>query len=117
MRADEVILVGVEHLHALANGTAFDGKMVINAHGAVFGPVPKQHRELRADRIAYADEYKGNALAAMLAPASIELRFHAAFTDAQVTELIRTLATEPGLAFIAGWRVTYQGRRQHIGGV
>ncbi len=76
-----MILVGVEHLLALANGAVFDGKMVINARGAVFGPVSTQHRELRADGITYADEYKGTALAAMLAPGSIELRFHAAFTD------------------------------------
>lgn len=67
-----MILVGTELLHALANGTAFDGKMVINACGAMFGPISKQHRELRAEGITYADDYEGNALAAMLAPGSIE---------------------------------------------
>ncbi len=105
-----MLLVGVGQLIALANGTAFDGKMVINANGAVFGPVSTQHRELRAEGITYADEYKGNALAAMLAPGSIELRFHASFTDAQVAELIRALSNEPELSFLARWRVTYQGR-------
>lgn len=110
-----MILVGVELLHALANRTAFDGKMVMNARGAVFGPVSTQHRELRADGIAYADEYKGNALAAMLAPGVIELRFHAAFDDAQVTALVRELARQPGLAFVATWRITYQGRRLTLG--
>ena len=111
-----MILVGVEHLLALANGAVFDGKMVINARGAVFGPVSTQHRELRADGITYADEYKGTALAAMLAPGSIELRFHAAFTDAEVAELIRTLANEPELGFLARWRVTYQGRTLDVSG-
>jgi hypothetical protein len=109
-RASLVIVVGVEHVIALANGEAFDGKMVINAHGAVFGPVSTQHRDLSVEGIAYADEYKGNAVAAMLAPGSIELRFHKAFADAQIVELIRELVREPDLAFIAKWRVTYQGR-------
>lgn len=103
-------VVGREHLLALVEGTAFEGKLVFNAAGAVCGPVSTQHRDLRADGIAYADDYKGNALAAMLAPGRIEVRFHAAFTDEDVAGLLRALAVEPGLEFIAGWRATYQGR-------
>ncbi|MGE0398939.1 MAG: hypothetical protein AB7T06_19675 [Kofleriaceae bacterium] len=104
------MVVGIEHLLAIANGTIREGKMVINARGVVFGPVSTQHRDLRADGIRYADDYQGNALAAMLAPNRIELRFHKAFTDVQVVELIRRLTSEASLAFLAHWRVTYQGR-------
>jgi hypothetical protein len=102
--------VGVELLRALEDGQAFDGKMVFNANGAVLGSVSTQHRELRAEGIAYADEYKGNAMAAMLARRTIEIRFHRDFTDAQVSDILRALASQPGLEFLASWRATYQGR-------
>lgn len=110
-----MLLVGVEYLLALAAGSLFEGKMVINDRGAVFGPVSTQHRDLRADGIAYADAYKGNAVAAMLAPKRIELRFHQAFTDEHVTALLQTLAAQPDLAFVVTWQATYQGRRLVIG--
>lgn len=110
-----MLLAGLEHLFALVEGTAFEGKVVINERGAVFGPVSTQHRDLRADGIAYADDYKGNALAAMLRPGEIEVRFHKAFTDDEVACLIRALSTEPQLAFVLQWRTTYQGRRLDIG--
>ncbi len=110
-----MLLLGVDHLLALDAGTAFEGKMVINERGAVFGPVSSQHRDLRAEGIAYADEYKGNALAAMLGPGKIEVRFHKGFTDAEVARLLSALAAEHGLRFILSWRATYQGRPLAVG--
>ncbi|HEV7556913.1 MAG TPA: hypothetical protein VGO00_15710 [Kofleriaceae bacterium] len=109
-----VLVLGLEHLVALADGTAFEAKMVINERGAVFGPVSTQHRDLRAEGIVYADDYKGNAVAAMLAPDKIEVRFHKAFTDDDLVRLIRALAAEPDLGFIRRWRATYQGRLLNI---
>lgn len=109
-------VVGLDHLLALEEGTTFEGKMVLNESGAVFGPVSTQHRDLRAEGIAYADDYKGNALAAMLGPGKIEVRFHKAFTDEDVTRLILALSAEPNLRFIRQWHATYQGRRLNIGG-
>jgi hypothetical protein len=109
-------VVGLGHLLALAEGTTFEGKMVMNEHGAVFGPVSSQHRDLRAEGIAYADDYKGNALAAMLAPSKVEVRFHKAFSDEDVARLIRELSAEPNLGFLREWRATYQGRPLNISG-
>lgn len=109
-------VVGLDHLLALADRTAFEAKMVINESGAVFGPVSIQHRDLRAEGVKYADEYKGNALAAMLSPGKIDLRFHQAFTDADVVRIIRALSAESSLGFIREWRVTYQGRALNIAG-
>jgi hypothetical protein len=111
-----MFLLGLDHLLALADGNAFDGKMVINERGAVFGPVSTQHRDLTAEGVSYADNYKGNAVAAMLAPGKIEVRFHKAFTDEDVARLIRALSAEPNLGFIREWRVTYQGRALNIRG-
>jgi hypothetical protein len=110
-----MLLVGLEHLFALVEGTAFEGKVVINERGAVFGPVFTQHRDLKAQGISYADDYKGNALAAMLAPGKIEVRFHKDLTDEEVARLIRALSSEPRLSFLRQWRATYQGRRLDIG--
>lgn len=103
-------IIGIDHLLGLAEGSIFEGKMVVNEHGAIFGPVSTQHRDLSAEGIAYADDYKGNALAAMLGPGRIEVRFHRAFADEDVARLIRAIASEPGLEFLRAWRATYQGR-------
>ena len=105
-----MLVVGLDHLLALVNGTTFEAKMVLNERGAVFGPVSTQHRDLWANGIVYADDYKGNAVAAMLGPGKIEVRFHKAFTDDDVARMIRALATEPSLGFIRQWPATYQGR-------
>jgi len=109
-------ITGIDHVLALAAGSTVEGKLVLNASGAIFGPVSTQHRDLRAEGIAYADDYKGNALAAMLGPGKIEVRFHRAFTDEDVARLLRALAAEPGLAFLRAWRATYQGRALVIDG-
>ena len=102
-------LVGVEHVLAIVEGIAFDGKMVINEHGAVFGPVSTQHRDLKAGGISYADDYKGNALAAMLAPGKIEVRYHKAFTDEDVARLLRALFGLASGRSATGWRPTRDG--------
>ena len=60
--------------------------------------------------ISYEDDYKGNALAAMLAPGKIEIRFHESYSDGCVITIVKTLLSSPELSFMAGWQVTYQGR-------
>ncbi len=109
-----MLVVGVEHLLALLEATAFESKVVINEQGAVFGPVSSQHRDLKAEGISYADDYKGNALAAMLGPGRIEVRFHKAFSDDDVGRLIRALSAESNLGFLREWRATYQGRTLNV---
>lgn len=91
----------------------FSAKMVLNGEGAIFFPVSGEHRDHSAPGIRYADNYQGNALAAMLSPQLIEVRYHAAFKDEEVADIIRSLAALPELAFLAGWRATYQGRSLH----
>lgn len=105
-----MLIIGLEHLLAVSEGKALSAKMVFNSQGAIFFPTAIQHRDMKAPGISYADNYKGDALAAMLAPGKIEVRFHEAFSDQEVAAIIRSLANQPGLAFIAGWVATYQGR-------
>jgi hypothetical protein len=105
-----MILLGLDHILGLIEGKVHSGKTVFNASGAIFFPVSKQHSDMKAEGISYEDNYKGNALAAMLAPGKIEIRFHKAFSDERVAAVVRELFSMPELAGMRGWVVTYQGR-------
>ncbi len=103
-------LIGVDFLASIVREKSFSAKMVFNSRGAIFFAVDRQHREMSATGIRYEDDYKGNALAAMLAPGSIEVRYHKAFTNADVARVISALLDLPELSSLASCRVTYQGR-------
>lgn len=107
-------LLGVEFLAGVVAQGGFSAKMVLNEHGAILFPVEKQHRDQKSALISYEDDYAGNALAAMLAPGSIEIRYHRDFGDEQVARIVGALLAEPALALLRGWRVTYQGRALRI---
>ncbi|MFO0834692.1 MAG: hypothetical protein U0638_06965 [Phycisphaerales bacterium] len=111
-----MIVLGVEHLDRLVRHEVLSAKMVFNAAGVVFLPVKQQHRDHKAEGISYEDDYKGNAMAAMLAPESIEIRRHSAFSDVQVVMIIASLWHDDRLAPLRGWKVTYQGRPLAIPG-
>lgn len=103
-----MLILGLESL--TPNHPGFTAKAVLNHYGIIFLPVRAQHRDRKATNISYEDDYKGNALAAMLTPGCIEIRYHNAFTDEAVADLLRTLTAHPDLAFMHGWSATYQGR-------
>ncbi len=105
-----MLLLGLESLDSAVAQSGFSGKMVFNERGAILFPVKRQHSEMKAEGISYEDNYKGNALAAMLAPGRIEIRFHKAFTDRAVARILGLLLAEPRLSSIARWKATYQGR-------
>jgi hypothetical protein len=110
-----MLLFGVEFLEALAKQPGFAAKMVFSDAGALFFASSLQHREQKAPQISYEDDYAGNALAAMLGPGRIEIRYHRDFSDGRVTQIVRTLLAEPRLVFMRGWQVPYQGRPLTIG--
>ena len=103
-----MIVVGIEFVEQLVAGDVGEAKMVFNATGVVFGPVGEQHRDLRVEGIAYADEYRGNAIAAKLRHGTIEARFHRAFTDDDVAALLGAVVV--AVPALRGWTATYQGR-------
>ena len=103
-------LENIEYVQKLVTQEFFSAKMVFNASGAIFFPVSQQHRDIKHATISYEDDYKGNALAAMLAPGKIEIRFQQSYSDGCVTTIVKTLLSSPELSFMAGWQVTYQGR-------
>ncbi len=106
-----MVLIGAEYLRDLiAAGGGFSAKMVFNRSGAIVFPVQRQHREMKAEGISYEDDYRGNALAAMLMPGRIEVRFHKAYSDAEVGRMIRAIITTPEFERMLGCALTYQGR-------
>ncbi len=105
-----MIIRGAEHLEEVFAGRVHDAKMVFNDRGAVVFPTTQQHREMKAEGISYEDDYRGNALAAMLRRDAIEIRFHREYDDRVVTRIVSRLLTLPELAGLAIAQVTYQGR-------
>lgn len=105
-----MILIGGDYLRGLVAGGGFSAKMVFNERGAIVFPAQRQHRDMKAEGISYEDQYRGNALAAMLTPGRIEVRFHEAYSDADVSRMIRAIVGTPEFATMAKWGLTYRGR-------
>lgn len=103
-------LVGAELLARLARHEVASLKMVFNATGALIFPMSAQHRDNKLPGISYEDDYHGNALAAMIRPGEIEIRFHREFRDADVASILKCLLVRPEMQSLAGARATYQGR-------
>ena len=104
-------LQGIDYIQEEAAKPYFSAKMVFNAKGAIFFSVKSQHQDMTGPDIRYRDNYQGNAMAAMLAPNRVEIRFHNGFNDDQVARIIQALKQQPALSFLAEWEVLYQGRK------
>lgn len=105
-----MIILDIDNILELVTQEHFSAKMVFNGSGAILFSVKREHREQSAPGIRYCDNYKGDALAAMLSPGRIEVRYHKSFSDTRVAAVLRELLARPELEPIAGFAVTYQGR-------
>ncbi len=105
-----MLIRGAEHITQVVKGEVLDAKLVFNASGAIAFSGKRQHRDEKADGISYEDDYKGNALAAMVRCHEIEVRYHRDFRDAQVASMVGHLLQHPALEQLSPARVTYQGR-------
>ncbi len=103
-------IIGADFVRDLADAGGFSAKMVLNEFGANLFPVTSEHRAQKAIGLSYEDDYRGNALAAMLAPGRIEVRFHRDFADARVTHILDGLLVQEPVAFMRDWSRLYQGR-------
>lgn len=103
-------VIGAEILALVATTRHFELKMVFNRRGAIVFEVSSQHREMKFEGISYEDNYRGNALAAMLRPGQIEVRFHQDFSDRAVAEILTELLADSAFAALGPLAATYQGR-------
>ncbi len=110
-----MLILGSEFLVSIADAGCFAVKMVFNARGAIVFGADREHRDMKATGISYEDDYRGDALAAMLSPGRIEVRYHERFTDDEVARLVGQLQRRAELWPLSGCVVTYQGRRVETG--
>ena len=105
-----MIQLGIDTLHALARGELPHAKLVFNDRGFIAFPTTIQHNTMKAEGISYEDNYAGNALAAILKPGVIEVRFHRDFSDRAVGVLLFKLVATTALSELEPVSATYQGR-------
>jgi hypothetical protein len=86
-------------------------KAVMNMNGAIFFPIDQQHSSMKMDGISYEDDYRGNALAAIVTPSKIEIRFHTHFSPELVITIIRSIKAQEEAALLRSSQVYYQGKR------
>lgn len=107
-------IMGAEYLCSLIEQESFSAKAVFNQNGALFFTVRQQHCDNKAEGVSYEDNYKGNALAAILVPGRMEIRYHRGFTDGRVSEIVRALMRDGRLKALREWRFLYQGRELQV---
>jgi hypothetical protein len=105
-----MIVYGLESIASVLDESGYEFKLLANDNGVVLFPRNMQHRDAGQPGIKYDDESRGNALAAMVRPGRIELRFHKQFSDDRVRTLMRRIISLPELDFAKSFAVTYQGR-------
>ena len=101
---------GADFLAEESGKPGFFIKAVMNDCGVKFFPGHRQHRDVEAAGFSYEDECRGNALAVIVQPGKVEIRFHEKFSDGRVAGLWRAALAKPECEFMRSWRMTYQGR-------
>lgn len=105
-----MIQIGTDIINQLIDGSIHHAKMVFNDRGFIAFPTPIQHNTMKAEGISYEDNYAGNAMAAVLKPGFIEVRFHRDFDDRAVARILGTLLATTALSALHPVSATYQGR-------
>ncbi|MEP3482407.1 MAG: hypothetical protein ABJZ55_24410 [Fuerstiella sp.] len=105
-----MIVYGFDSIALLLENDGYLFKLLANDTGVVLFPQTTEHRDATQSGIKYADDSRGNALAAMVKPGRIEFRFHRGFSDDRVRQLAHRMLALPELQFAIGATITYQAR-------
>ena len=109
--AKNMKVFGVGEIAATVSQDGYFVKCIVNSHAAVFFPGSIQHRDVKREGVSYEDDYQGNAMAAVIKPNRIEVRFHSGFSDDTVRSIFSELLRLPALEWASGSSVEYRGRR------
>ena len=85
-------------------------KFVMNGGAIVFFFATQQHRDIKSDGVSYEDDYRGNAVAGIVSPARVEIRFHKAYSDDRIRTLWCEVLATPEMADRSLGTLVYQGR-------
>jgi len=99
--------VGVDFLKA----KGLTRKFILNDSAIVFFPGNQEHRDVKTAGLSYEDNYGGNALAGLVTPDRVEIRYHRAFSDERVRNLWRQVLKNPEIAGAGLGDLYYQGRK------
>ena len=105
-----MIIYGYDSIASMLELDGYQFKMLLNEIGVVLFPCTTEHRDAAQPGIHYADDYQGNALAAMVQPGRVEFRYHRQFSDQRVKQLVARMLKLPELDFAREFVVTYQAR-------
>ena len=103
----------VHGLESIAAETALEGyfvKCIVNRTDAVFFSAMIQHRDMKQEGVSYEDDYEGNALASVIRPGKVEVRFHKEYSDDEVGRIFREILLLPEMQWASAFSVEYQGR-------
>ncbi len=90
-----------------AHGTV---KFILNDTVIYFFPAAQQHRDSKSHGLSYEDDYRGNAVAGLVMPERVEIRFHKAFSDDRIRTIWRNVLASTELANVKFGSLYYQGR-------
>ena len=85
-------------------------KFILNDAAVVFFFSTQQHRDLKAHGLSYEDDYRGNAVAGVVSPDRVNIRFHQAYSDERIRHLWRRVLSAPEMAGKRLAALYYQGR-------
>jgi hypothetical protein len=103
-------VTGIESITPAIQQPGFFVKCILTDSVAVFFPGSVQHRDVKQLGASYEDNYRGNALAATIAPGRIDVRFHQDYSDERVRRICRELLRSAEMAWAATYSISYQGR-------
>ena len=86
-------------------------KAILNDSGAAFFPGKTEHRTVKVAGLSYEDDYKGNALAAVITDGRVEIRNHRDFSAERVKIIVIALLAHPELQCLNGFPVQYRGQK------
>jgi hypothetical protein len=95
----------------LLKGTSRSLKFILNDSAIIFFPGNQQHRDVKIEGVSYEDEYRGNAVAGLVAPDRVEIRFHSAFSEERLRNIWARVVAIPEVASAGLGSVYYQGRK------
>jgi len=99
-------VLGAQLLHAHHGNLKF----ILNDTGILFFAAAQQHRDVKTPELSYEDDYRGNAVAGLVLPDRVEIRFHQGFSPEHIRSLWSRVLTQAAIAREHLGPLYYQGK-------